>query len=268
MKNKGIIFDIKKFAIHDGPGIRTTIFLKGCPLTCWWCHNPESQSPKAEYMLKTKGKGKTPASKGERELVGREITLNEIIREIEKDRIFYEESGGGVTFSGGEPVTQFEFLNTVATKCKDLDIHTALDTSGYCAFKILNWLGKVIDLFLYDLKFIDNEIHTVYTGVSNEMILDNLTRLARLKHKIIIRIPVIPDITDTDKNIEQICEHLTSLREIKEIVLLPYMKMGEDKYRRLKRECKLKNTPVPTEERLNEILKKVKTYGFKVKIGG
>jgi pyruvate formate lyase activating enzyme len=268
MKNKGIIFDIKKFAIHDGPGIRTTIFFKGCPMKCLWCHNPESQNPKAEYILKTKGKNKSSPSKEEKELAGREVTVNELVKEVEKDRIFYEESGGGVTFSGGEPVMQFEFLSTLATKCKALGIHTALDTSGYCPFKELNWLGKVIDLFLYDLKFIDNEKHTAYTQVSNKLILDNLTKLARLKHTIIIRIPVIPDITDTDKNITQICEFISSLKVIKEINLLPYIKMGEEKYRRLKRDYTLKNTPVPKAKRLKEISEKIATYGFTVQIGG
>ena len=268
MKNKGIIFDIKKFAIHDGPGIRTTIFFKGCPLTCWWCHNPESQNPKAEYMLKIKEKGKTKASKAERELVGREISFNDLIKEIEKDRLFYEESGGGVTFSGGEPVMQFEFLNTVATKCKELGIHTALDTSGYCSFKTLNWLGKVIDLFLYDIKFINNEKHEAYTGVSNELILDNIKRLTRLRYGIIVRIPIVPDITDTDDNITDICGFLSSLKVINTINLIPYMKMGKDKYRRLKREYKLENTTVPSQERLQKLCETVGGYGFTVQVGG
>ncbi len=268
MKNKGIIFDIKKFAIHDGPGIRTTIFLKGCPLKCWWCHNPESQNSKAEYIHKVKAKSEASDIKDKRELVGREISSTDIIREVEKDRIFYEESGGGVTFSGGEPVMQFEFLSTLATKCKNLGIHTALDTSGYCSFKTLNWLGKVIDLFLFDLKFVDNEKHKKYTHVSNELILDNLIKLARLKHNINIRIPVIPDITDTDENITQICDFLTSLKVIKEVNLLPYMKMGEEKYRRLKRKYKLEKINIPTEERLHDIRDRVMEFGFKVNIGG
>ena len=149
--SKGIIFDIKKYALHDGPGIRTTVFLKGCPLNCWWCHNPEGQNPEPERFLTNQTVN--------HEIIGREVTVDEVIAEIEKDRIFYDESGGGATFSGGEPLMQPDFLKNLLTACQIRDISTVLDSCGYAAWEIIEKIKDKVDLFLYDLKMIDDKKH-------------------------------------------------------------------------------------------------------------
>ncbi|MFX1514452.1 MAG: 4Fe-4S cluster-binding domain-containing protein, partial [Promethearchaeota archaeon] len=172
MKAKGIIFDVKKYAIHDGPGIRTTVFFKGCPLRCWWCHNPEGQKEGLETIIKTQI-DKNTLSDNQEETIGREVSVVEVITEIEKDQLFYDESGGGVTFSGGEPLMQPAFLNALLDACKEKELTTTLDTCGYASWNILKKIKDKIDLFLYDIKIIDNKEHQKYTGVSNNQILSN-----------------------------------------------------------------------------------------------
>lgn len=167
---KGTIFDIKKFALHDGPGIRTTIFLKGCPMRCPWCHNPESQNPEPEAMTATNlPGGNRPVVQ---EIVGRQVTVREVMWEIRKDLLFYDESGGGVTFSGGEPLMQPKFLTALLTASKRSGIRTALDTTGYAPWIELENILPLVDLFLYDLKFIDDSLHQKYTGVSNRLVFE------------------------------------------------------------------------------------------------
>lgn len=262
----GMIFDIKRFAIHDGPGIRTTVFFKGCPLECWWCANPEGQNKDTEMII-------SPfqlEDKDEcmRDAVGEEMSTQQIMTEILKDRVFYEESTGGVTFSGGEPLMQPDLLYSLLLQCRKEGIHTTLDTSGYAPQSTFEKIIDYVDLFLYDLKLFDEEIHKKYTGVSNELILQNLSFLLSKKQQVIIRIPIIPGITDTSDNLSQIGNLLSKMRFNNRIDILPYNKMGEAKYTRLEKPYKLINIVSPSEERMNEIKYNLEQFGLKVKIGG
>ena len=226
----GIIFDLKKYAIHDGPGIRTTVFLKGCPLDCWWCHNPESRHPKPEKPARGEMQKRASLLKSARGVVGKSVAPDEVVREVMKDTIFYDESGGGVTFSGGEPLMQIEFLHALLDACKQNNIHTAVDTSGYGPPEFFDRVYDSVDLFLFDLKLIDDEAHSTYTGVSNSLILNNLKYLAGRGNKVQPRIPLIPGITDTGENLSRIVFLLRSLKTIDRVDLLPYNRIGEGKY--------------------------------------
>ena len=187
---QGIIFDIKHYAIHDGPGIRTTVFLKGCPLGCWWCHNPESRSGDIfQYKKQEKIEGRIVE---QIETIGKNYTVPEVMKEIEKDIVFFEESGGGVTFSGGEPFKQTEFLKELLKCCKKQEIHTCVDTTGYVKTDQLEKAALFTDLFLFDLKHFDDKMHIKYTGVSNKQILENLQLLDEMGKSVQIRYPLIP----------------------------------------------------------------------------
>lgn len=251
----GIIFDIKRFAVHDGRGIRSTIFFKGCPMSCWWCHNPESQ---------IKGPEEVPG----KETIGKKVSVEYVITEIEKDTVFYDDSGGGVTFSGGEPLMQPYFLKALLDECKERDIHTILDTSGYTPAHIFRSIIDKVDLFHYDLKLMDNEQHKKYTGVSNHQVNENLKTLAEKKKRVVIRFPVIPGITDGQRNIQEMAEFILNLKGIEAVNLLPYHRTAEGKYRRLKKEYLLEGLKNPTKKRMEEIKKSFAQYGFKVEIGG
>ena len=234
MSKSGIIFDIKKYAIHDGPGIRTTIFFKGCSMGCQWCHNPESKNfDVEEFVVKDRVKKTT-----KNETVGYEISVDDIIEKIEKDRVFYDESGGGVTFSGGEPLVQTNFLLEILKECKKSKIHTIVDTCGEASWKNFEIIIDYVDLFLYDLKIIDNVLHNKYTGVSNKRIHDNLKKLIESGKQIEIRIPLIPNITDTDINLNNLIDFISSLKIKPSVILLPYNPLNRDK---LDRFC-LENT--------------------------
>jgi pyruvate formate lyase activating enzyme len=259
---KGVIFDIKKFAIHDGPGIRTTVFLKGCLLRCWWCHNPESHKELPELLPKSFN------NNGSEVTSGRIVSVDQILNELQRDIIFFDESGGGVTFSGGEPLVQIEFLETLLKGCKDLEIHTAIDTSGYAPYESFDRLYDYTDLFLYDLKLMNDEQHIKYTDVSNELILENLNKLSERGKKIMLRIPLIPDITDTDKNLLEISKFISGLKNINEIALLPYNKIAESKYRRFSKENKLGNLVTQSKEKLDKISQRFYSLSIPVKIGG
>ena len=297
----GTVFNIQRYSIHDGPGIRTTVFLKGCPLNCWWCQNPESQlsgqemvfwedrcigcgacslnCPSGAIQMENK-KPVTDKNKcnlcGEcfricpaqaREMIGKKLTAEEIIKEVEKDLVFYEESDGGVTFSGGEPLKQSEFLESLLICCQKKKIHTAVDTSGYISWGILNKISPKVDLFLYDLKLMDNERHKKYTGVSNELILENLKKLSSVHNNILVRFPVIPGINDDYQNIKEIGKFLSSLK-IAQVNILPYHYIGIDKYRRLGRTYKLVTTQPPSEEKLSEVSAILRKFNLNVKLRG
>lgn len=234
---RGIVFDIKRYALHDGPGIRTTVFLKGCSLHCWWCHNPEGISEFPEEVVKTRGEKKVG-----KEIIGREMSVGELMKEIEKEIIFYDESGGGVTFSGGEPMLQFDFLREMLIACKLKDIHTAVDTSGHVSFDRIEAILPYVDLFLYDLKLMDNDLHEKYTGSDSKTIVENLIKLDSTGVKTIIRFPIIPGITDTKKNISQVKDFLQKLNNIDEIDLLPYHRFAEKKYHNLNLKNKMAET--------------------------
>ncbi|MCD6419293.1 MAG: glycyl-radical enzyme activating protein [Synergistetes bacterium] len=297
----GIIFDIKRFSVHDGPGIRTTIFFKGCPLSCWWCHNPESQSMNPELMLwpdrcigcetcikvcpnkavslidnmivtnrkKCVACGvcadNCPASA--REIVGRRVSVEELLRDIEKDVTFYDESGGGVTISGGEPFLQWEFLENLLKECREREIHTAVDTTGYVDSDVILRVSDVIELFLYDLKLMDDSKHKYYTGVSNGLILKNLKLLDSAGKRIFARFPLIPGINDDEDNIRKTAEFVSGLSSVEEIDVLPYHKGGEQKAKRIGKRY-LYNGEQPTDEVVERVVNLLQGYGLKVKIGG
>lgn len=299
---KGLIFDIRKFSVHDGPGIRTTVFFKGCPLSCWWCHNPESQSASQEVMLwdsrcircgtcvpacplgaieQVDGRTETDRATcivcssctdacpaGARELVGRKMTVDEVMREVERDAIFFEDSRGGVTFSGGEPLAQRAFLAELLKRCKALEIHTTVDTSGYTPWKVLDSVRGDVDLFLFDLKVMDDTRHRQLTGVPNGLILHNLRALAERGHRIIVRVPVIPGVNDDEENLSRIAEFTASLPNIERVDLLPYHNSAEGKYERLDKPYKLHGTPSPAEAHMVELAVLMEQYHLNVTVGG
>ncbi|MBQ2704186.1 MAG: glycyl-radical enzyme activating protein [Clostridia bacterium] len=245
------IFDIVRNSFVDGPGIRTTVFFKGCNLKCVWCHNPESQDFKPQMMFyqdKCKGCVKckeicpTPdrctlcrkctlyCPVDARKVCGKEYTADEVFAEIIKDKAFYDNSNGGVTFSGGECMLQIDFLLEILKKCKENGIHTAVDTAGYIPFESLEKILPYTDLFLYDIKCFDNEKHKKYVGVENELILENLKKLFHANAKIWIRIPVISGINDSLQEMQCIKNFLFAYGKPEKIELLPYHAMGENKY--------------------------------------
>jgi len=263
----GIIFDIKKFAVHDGPGIRTTVFLKGCPAKCLWCHNPESQDINPEIFTRQhKLDGKIFK---ENEQAGYRATVNQIMKEILRDRLFMEQSGGGVTFSGGEPLMQADFLSGLLKMCRSEGIHIAVDTAGYVSTDLLHDLIHLVDLFLFDLKIIDPQIHEQHTGVSNDLIFKNLQYILEQKCTIRIRFPVIPGITDTKDNLQQIKAFISEIADRTErLDLLAFHKIAREKYHRFGREFKLDNIEEPSEKHMHEVMNFFSDLPLAVSIGG
>lgn len=253
----GYIFDIKKFAIHDGPGIRTTVFMKGCPLRCWWCHNPES--------LKTYSNNNLSSNENTRV---KKYSVSKIVEILKKDVVFYDESGGGATFSGGEPVIQIDFLEQILKECKSNYITTTVDTSGFAQTNSFERIYRNTDLFLYDFKLFDDMLHKKYSGVSNQLIKNNLEYLNSVDSKIVIRIPLIPNITDTESNLSAISNYLLKFDNIQRIDLLPYNKFSEDKYKRLNQEPKLGILETQSKEQLENIRNIVKSFGHKTELNG
>ena len=273
---KAIIFDINRGSYVDGPGIRTTVFFKGCNLSCAWCHNPESQSQKIEmlfYQNKCVGCGnckeKCPHSlnecdfcgkctvfcpQGAREICGKKYTIEDIMKEILKDKPFYEDSFGGVTFSGGECMLQIDFLKDVLKECKKNGIHTAVDTAGHVPYERFAQILPYTDLFLYDLKCFDLKKHERFIGVGNELILNNLKKLLITGKQIWVRIPIIANINDSEKEMEDIKKFFTDFGKPEKVELLPYHAMGEHKYMALGKD--LRKFDVPSKEKL-ETLKNI-----------
>jgi pyruvate formate lyase activating enzyme len=263
---KGLIFDIKRFAIHDGPGIRTTIFLKGCPLDCWWCHNPEGISQEIESI--TKEITLDDAVIKTTEDVGRWITLDEMMTEVEKERIFMEQSGGGVTFSGGEPMLQHKFLLAALHLCRSAGFHTCIDTSGHASPKIVKEAGVMADLILFDLKLMDEREHKKYTGISNEVILKNLEMFHKMPVELIIRIPLIPGVNTDSNRLDQILKHLKGLKDIEKVDLLPYHYFAGNKYRQLNKPDRMNGTAKLNDNQLEEIRQLFAGAGYRVSVGG
>jgi pyruvate formate lyase activating enzyme len=265
----GTVFNIQRFAIHDGPGIRTTVFFKGCPLRCWWCHNPESHKILPEKLEGCNlRRGFDQSFSMDKDEVGKEVSVDELMNEILKDRIFYDESEGGVTFSGGEPLMQPEFLYDMLKECKAEGIHTTIDTSGYSPFEVMKKSLDYTDLFLYDLKLMRDDLHTKYTGVSNQVILKNLIELDQHRKKINIRIPIVPELTDTNENLFAIRGFISNLNNIAEVNLLPYHRIGEGKYARFGKENKMNDTVSPEKKNLENIRQFFSELNCKVTIGG
>lgn len=297
----GIIFDIRKYSIHDGPGIRTTIFFKGCPLNCWWCHNPESQASSVEIMYRENrcircracleictrgalswdtaliildkekcdlcGDCADACYTEARQMVGQQMTISQAMAEIERDIAFYDQSGGGVTLSGGEPLLQQDFLHALLQACKEKEIHTALDTCGFAPWEILDRVRGNVDLFLYDLKLMEDAKHRQFTGVSNKLILKNLQVLSSHGHHIILRLPVIPGINDDDDNVRHIAAFAAALPHLDGIDILPYHRIGLDKYSRLNMDYKLPEISSPSSDKIAAIAQTLREFGLPVKTG-
>lgn len=299
--SSGIIFDIKRFSIHDGPGIRTTVFFKGCPLACLWCHNPESQGRAPQIMLRPSrciacgscvnecaqgaitwnGSGVltnralctscgvcTLACAAEaRELVGRTATTAEVMAEVIRDLAFYDESGGGVTFSGGEPLLQADFLMDLLRDCKRQEIHTTVDTSGVAPWAVLAEIAPFVDLFLYDLKLIDAARHKTATGAGNRLILDNLRRLSATGATIQLRLALIPGQNDDQANLRATAAFAAQLPGLHSLSLLPYHEAARDKYNRLGLPYPLAHTAAPSETAIESAAALLRGYGLTVTVG-
>jgi len=247
---KGNVFSIKKFAVHDGPGIRTTIFFSGCPLNCIWCHNPESR-----YNI---------FSNDENDL----ISITELIKKVERDSIFYDESDGGVTISGGEPLVQKEFLINLLKTLTKRKIHTVLDTTGFSTTAVFKDVAKFVDLFLYDLKIMNNKKHFKYTGVSNSEIHENFEYLTTIDKNVWVRFPMIPGITDDTENIRSIGSFIRNRKNIQRISVLPYHPLAGHKYKKLNKEWEMGELKTPDKEEIERVCSIFEEYGLKTYIGG
>ncbi|HUS87707.1 MAG TPA: glycyl-radical enzyme activating protein [Bacteroidales bacterium] len=265
---KGLIFNIKRYAIHDGPGIRVTFFLKGCPLNCWWCHNPEGISTSMEKVKRVDRIGSNEFEVIE--TVGKQYSVDDLVEVAEKDRIFIEESNGGVTFSGGEPLLQSDFLEAALRNFKKRGFHTAVDTSGQADRKVVEKIAGDTDLFLFDIKHLDPDKHKSHTGASNRKILSNYDYILNRGKDVIIRFPVIPGYNDDIKHLNQLRDYITGKerRNIKRLDLLPYHKIGSSKYKRFNLENRMEGVEQPGIPRMNELKSFFSETGFKIKIGG
>jgi pyruvate formate lyase activating enzyme len=293
----GLIFNIQRYSLHDGPGIRTTVFLKGCPLRCWWCHNPEGISFARELMLhrqKCLGCGScvcicppkalswdqsilnlnrdrcnlcllcVDACPVEAiELAGKRVTPVEIVEEVIKDRVFFDQSGGGVTVSGGEPLAQPVFLFALLEALKNEKIHTAVDTSGFTGWKELERVSQMTDLFLFDLKILDHAASKKVTGRSNQIILENLYKLSQIHSNIQIRIPIIPTVNDDPDSIEPIARHIQALG-INQVSVHPYHGLGVSKYEKTGQSYELPQIRPPAPEVMARIRSSLQQYGLKI----
>ena len=256
---KGRIFDIQRYSVHDRPGIRTVIFLKGCFFACKWCCNPESQSYDIQTM-KVAGKDKR---------IGRDVTVEEVLEEVLKDRNYYARSGGGVTLSGGEVLFQSDFTLALLKAFKENGLHTAIESTGYSKYENIQKLLPYLDLYLMDIKHMDAEKHKIYTGQSNHIILENARHIADSGVKLIIRVPVIPGFNQTEEEIRKIAEFVYSLGTVHELHLLPYHRLGQDKYEGLGRSYDLKGIEPLAEENMQNLLQVVREMpNIRCQIGG
>ncbi len=265
---KGLIFSIKRYAIHDGPGIRVTFFMKGCPLDCWWCHNPEGKASCQSLVERTDRVGELEFRSAE--VVGKEYTPSEIVAIASRDRVFMEQSGGGVTFSGGEPLLQHKFLKEALRELKAEGYHTTVDTSGFTAPEKLRSIIPFTDLFLYDIKHLDPEIHLSYTGVRNEIIISNLDMILTEGAEVWIRIPVIPGVTANAAYMEEMRKFIEVRKssKITGINLLPYHKTGSSKYRRFGLQDRMTAVSQVSNGHLDEYIEILNKTGIRIKKGG
>ena len=297
----GTIFRLARFSVHDGPGIRTTVFLKGCPLRCRWCHSPESQEPEPQLALhddrclvcgtclpscgegaidEANGRYATDFSRcracgacvarcpsGARELVGRRVTPDELVREIERDLVFFDESGGGVTFSGGEPLMQPDFLESMLVACRERALHTAVDTCGMADARTAERVLPLADLVLFDVKVVDEMRHRRITGGSNTAILANLRALAARHTEVRVRFPLVPALTADNENVRAVGGLLASLG-LDRVDVLPYHRAGLAKYERIGLGPVLTAVAVPTAAEVDEAVNTLASFGLQVRVGG
>lgn len=298
---QGTIFHLARFAIHDGPGIRTVVFLKGCPLRCWWCHSPEGQLAGPELLLRRDrcircgqcleacphgairdagdgfdtlaaecalcGTCAAACPTGAREIAGRTVTVHELLSEIERDIVFYDQSGGGVTFSGGEPLAQAAFLEAMLEACRERAIHTAIETSGFAPVDRFQAVAALADLVLFDVKLLDDERHRRVTGVSNRAILENLARLARWHRAVRVRIPLVPGVNDAPADLDAIGRFVASLG-LRAVDVLPYHTAGAAKYARLGRPYLLADAPPAAPDTVASAVRALEASGLSVHVGG
>lgn len=258
MNTTGRIFDIQKFSTHDGPGIRTIVFLKGCLLRCKWCCNPESQEYKIQQMTQN-GNVKT---------VGYDITVREVLEQVAKDMPYYRRSGGGLTLSGGEAMCQKRFGLALLKGAHSMGINTAIETTASLDFETVREFCENLDYVLMDVKHINSKKHKDFTGVPNERILENAQKISMIAKNLTIRVPVIPTFNDTEEEIFQIASFAKSLRGVKQIHLLPYHRLGYDKYVGLGREYLMGDVKTPTREQMEKLKKSAQCSGLEVVIGG
>ena len=235
---EGRIFDVQRYSIHDGPGIRTIVFFKGCFLRCRWCCNPESQSYRMEEMIEN----------GKKRTVGRDVTVRELMNEISADAVYYRRSGGGVTLSGGECMAQPEFCEALLRAVQEYGYNTAIETTACASREVVERLLPHVDHFLMDIKHINSEKHRAYTGMPNEQILANARFIAENATHLIIRVPVVPTFNATEEEIADIARFAASLPRVTELHLLPYHRLGQDKYEGLNREYPMAHVTPPTNE--------------------
>jgi pyruvate formate lyase activating enzyme len=297
---RGIVFDIQRFSVHDGPGIRTTVFLKGCPLRCLWCHNPESQrvQPVLSFereicvmcgeCVKVCSRNAQSVVDGERVirrdlcvgcgkcvdacntnalvLKGKTMTVEEVIREALRDELLYRKSGGGVTISGGEPLMQPTFTFSILRRMKEHNLHTAIETCGYAKWNTFERILEVTDLVIYDLKHMDSVRHKKFVGVGNDLILKNLKNVMKRNKEVLVRIPLIPDINDSDENLRKSAEFIRRL-EIERVELIPYHEFAATKYEMLGIDYVLRVLKTYTSEQLEQKRQRLAKLGIKAKIG-
>ncbi len=258
LKVSGRIFDIQKFSVHDGPGIRTIVFLKGCAFRCRWCCNPESQKFDIQTMVQN----------GKEKVVGRDVTVEEVLKIVKQDLPYYRRSGGGMTLSGGEMLCQSEFAYALLRSAKEAAINTAVETTGFAPYETVEKLLPYIDTVLMDIKHTDSAKHKEFTTQPNERVLENAVKIAANAHKLIIRVPVIPTFNDTEAEIGGIARFAAGLKGVEEIHLLPYHRFGKDKYDGLGREYLMGDLPTPTDAQMQRLLNVAASYGLRAQIGG
>jgi pyruvate formate lyase activating enzyme len=303
----GVVFNIQKYSIHDGPGIRTTVFLKGCPLSCWWCHNPESRTPEPEIHTNEtrcvrcgqcvqacpQGRDEGARDGSEtaeclrcgacvqacpteaRRMVGRRMSVDAVMTSVLQDRIFYDDSGGGVTFSGGEPLMQPEFLAGLLRRCRQEGLHTAVDTCGFAPQDQLLSVANLTDLVLYDLKTVDERLHEDSTGMSNRLILENLQALGRVHDRMWIRIPILPGYNDDKRQWEAAARLIVQLPGVTQVNLLPYHNLHRHKLAAAGNTASANGSPrhhqqmpTPSAEHLEKLAEIFRAQGLYTKIGG
>ena len=258
LNTKGRIFDIQRFSVHDGPGIRTIVFLKGCSLRCRWCCNPESQSREIQQM-RVGDKIKT---------IGQDVTAGEVLETVKKDRNFYRRSGGGMTLSGGESLVQADFAAALLRGAKEAGISTALESTGFAEYYQIEKLLPYLDVYLMDIKHMNGAKHKEFTGVDNARILENAKRIAADARNLVIRVPVIPGFNDTEEEILDIAKFASALKGVTRIHLLPYHRLGLDKYKGLDRPYLMGDAPLIPKEKIDRLKSVAETTGLICEIGG